>query len=123
MCQEVVKNIETYNFPRDDNTVAMLSWMGDDYVGLIIDEINRSICSQVENTHIIALKLESKPEIETHVSNDSGKVISMDALFELQVLLRNAEGHTRLNINGAFLFSMREKKTSSKLDITSHEKM
>jgi hypothetical protein len=119
--QESIRDVNVYNFPRDEDTSSMLRWMGSDYIEYILGSIEKNICSSIENTKLIAVKLQSKPDFKTSVNTFTRKVKHMTVILELQILVLNNNGHVRLNTITEYDMDYKAGSKSYRFNIISQE--
>ncbi|MHB0874459.1 MAG: hypothetical protein ACYC5O_00290 [Anaerolineae bacterium] len=80
--------------------MQMLWWMGEDYVGFIIESLREGLLKQDAASEMVALKCEDRPQFLTTVEKDTGTITRMSAIFRLQALVRDAaESHWRRRWN------------------------
>jgi hypothetical protein len=85
-------DFDAYNFPDDEDTQRLLSWMGDDFVSSVGSSVFKGLRRQDPGCELIAIKCEAPPEIKPYVLPGSGNLSSMEVTFKLQVALRASNG-------------------------------
>ena len=89
MTHRQVDGIDLFNFPDDFRGEPLLAWMGDDYAKFIANELLERFRKQDDQTQMLGVKCESRPEIVTRVHEVTGKVSRVSLTARLQLLMRD----------------------------------
>src|SRR5580692_7399374 len=92
MVQRQIEGIDTYGFPEDLLEHSLLAYMGDDYIRYITVELLKRFRQQDDNSEMLAIKCEERPQLLTRVDENTGTVQSIVVNFNLQVLLQASDG-------------------------------
>lgn len=99
MNQENVNGADFYNFLPQTDRNEMLWWMGEDYLCFIWQSIMGLICNQLTEADILGVKSHAEPDFEVKVAqNRDNKVSYVELTWPMQILLRDAEGNLRLEV-------------------------
>ena len=114
-----MQEIDAYGFPDDLMEHPMLAWMGQDYVGYVAVELLKRFQEQSLATEMLAIKCEERPRLLTKVDDSTGVVLSVEAAFDLQILLRTLAGSCwRLRGDAKFTAISSDQPTKISKEIT-----
>ena len=99
MNHERVNGADFYNFAEQSEAPSLVWWMGSDYLCFIWQSIQGLVCNQLEKPETLGVKSHGDPKFQTRVAtNRDNKVSYVEIDWPMQLLLRDASGDLRLEV-------------------------
>lgn len=108
--REVTGGPQLYGFPPPE-LLPRLRWLGADYCGLLVRDLERGLLRQDPGTRLRALRCEADPVVATAGVDRSGVPRAQDAAFPLEVLLTDGVGRS-WRLRGRWTYAGRDLGTA-----------